>query len=89
LREGGPHGHVVESVNVRGVASPAHWIVQVEVSRHSIPQLSVHTKSHVEPPSQVALELAPIVISQVEPPSQVALELSPIVTSQIEPWVHV
>jgi hypothetical protein len=54
-------------VNVRGVASPAHCIVHTEVSRHSIPQLSVHTKSQVEPPSQVALELVPIVTSQIEP----------------------
>jgi hypothetical protein len=41
--------------------------VQVEVSRHSMPQLAVHSKSHVEPPSHVALELAPIVMSQTEP----------------------
>jgi len=54
-------------VKVRGIASPTHCTVQVEVSRHSMPQLAVHVKSHSEPPAQVALELAPIVTSQRAP----------------------
>ena len=51
-----------------GIVSPAHWMVQVEPSRQDAPQDDVQTKSQVEPPEHVRLELSPAVTVHIAPP---------------------
>ena len=70
-------------MNDRGAVSDAHWIRHVEPSRHSTPQLAVQVNVQVEPPSQVALELLPIVTLHIAPFEQSYDALTPARTTQL------
>ena len=71
------HSHCPPSSTETGLASPAHWIVQVESPLQFREQESVHCTLHVEPSLQSMLALVPTTRSHVEPPLQSTLQDEP------------